>query len=165
MLETKAMVIHEILKYDKPFKARHIYEEMGCTPQIVHNHLRRLVEKGALIKSSTFFTVANKERLIDELISSTEGRNLDKVEPVPWFIMPPQAMKWQIFVDYVVRGRVLEKTQADDMHGWTNQQIDEIIEQAKRMKKWLNTKSYTKTRAADGFTDENWSAMLTQLED
>lgn len=157
MLDTKSLIIAEILKQEGPFRARHIWEPLGLTTQNVGNHLSRLVSKGILIKSGITYELESKERLVDEMVNSGQRMRLESAKPVGAFY--PMAEAHQTTIDYTVRARMLEKSGATEMHVVLNQMIDDTIEEMKKLKKWLNHKTYVQSRAEDGFDSEMWDSL------
>lgn len=155
MIETKAQIIHQILKQEGPFRARHIWEPLGLSTQNVGNHLSRLVERGLLSKTGINYEVANKEHLIDELATAREPRHIEKPVDVGPFLFS----RVHYDIDQVVRARVLDMPYAAERHVDTNILIDEAIEQLKICKKWLNRKAYSVNKAAQGFDKERWEKM------
>lgn len=160
MNSTKAMIIHQILKLDKPFKPRHIYEEIGISAQNTSNHLARMVSKGILIKNGPIHMVANKEALIDELIASNENTEMEPATDV---------MELEFFsilqnmVDQVVRARVLDTNEAIDAHVLMNHVIDDAMDECKKLKKWLNHKTYTISRAEKDYNEDMFNFILQVL--
>lgn len=161
MIETKAMIIHQILKLDKPFKPRHIYEEIGLSAQNTNNHLSRLVSKGILIKAGPTYMVANKELLIDELVAANERGKMEPATETPFGFPFPDFQK---FIDAVARARVLEKERAIEAHIYANAQLDVLMEETKKLKKWLNNKSYTMGRAKSGFDPVMYQVVLNLMD-
>lgn len=164
MQNTKAIVIHEILRQSgKRFRLHTIYDETGVSPQNTANHLRRLVSKGLLIKTGTFYTVSSQEALVDELVTIKDGVNLEQATGVTVFFSSNAAQNSNDVVDRVVRARVLDLPQATDMHVVVNQKIDEAQEQLKKLKRWLNTKTYAISSAEKNFNEEEWEALKTMF--
>ena len=160
LLETKALIIHEILKRkDAPFKARQIYDEIGVSAQNVSNHLSRMVDKGVLMKQGTFFVVPSQERLVDELAAAHERVSIEKASDTKLTRNLEDVQNW---VDQVVRARVLGKPNATELYLALNSEIDDTLAEFKKLKKWLNKKSYTLSRAEKGY-DETIYGALTSL--
>ena len=158
MLETKALIISQILKQNGPFRARHIWEPLGLSTQNVGNHLSRMVDRGLLIKTGITYEVAHKEHLIDELATAREPRYIEKPVDVGPFLFS----RVHYDIDQVVRARVLDMPNAAERHMEANTMIDDAIEQLKLCKKWLNRKAYSVNKAAQGFDKERWEKVNGQ---
>lgn len=71
MSEGKAIIIGTIMKIDKPaFRARHIYEMSSLSRQLIRHHLTALVKNGCLEKNDVWYTISDKDQLINEMIDT-----------------------------------------------------------------------------------------------
>lgn len=146
MIETKALIIHQILKLNKPFKPRHIWEPLGISPQNLNNHLVNMVDKGILSKNGTIYALANQELLVDELASVSEKSRLELPEPtILWVESNTNNLKNLLY--FAVTARALGKEFSGPLTVGINSEIDSTIEELKKAKKFLNRKAYSEDRA------------------
>ena len=145
MLTTKALILAEVLKQERPFKAQKIHNNLGLDRSLVHHHLKNLVSSGGLEKNGVYYAVADRDALINVIAELSDGPSVRLVQDTE--LLGKNAEKLNNLVRAVAAFRNLEMPYAQDVKRHVNDEIDEAIKQLKVARKFLNEKSYTKQRA------------------
>lgn len=149
MLDTKAMIVHQILKLNRPFRPREIHEEIGISGQNLNNHLKRLVAKGLLLKHGQIYEVSDRAALIDDLAETKESAGL--VKPRDVLGEPISIKDLAEAVDSIARARILGIEGASNAHVKMNNLVNDLEQQVKHLRRWLNNKRYSEARAEADF--------------
>lgn len=167
MIDTKAMVIGQILKYEnQTFKQRHIWEPLNISRQLCDSYIKKFFEKGLLTKQGSTYRITDKDGLLDEMLAGSERAKIN---------LPSCSLLDSItfqgvtdIIDYTTCLRATNNSLAPTMTRILNEELDDLIASAREAKKYLNSKRPTQKYArnkvqADEFPEVIWKVFEKQL--
>lgn len=146
MQDVKAQIISQVLRQERPFKAQKIHNNLGLGRQLVDYHLKKLLDSGALEKSGLYYSVLDKDALINALGELGENTRLRK--PNPNAVMPPSQFSELLQqYDMVVALRTIKHPVANDLRAMMVEKIDKQINELKVRRKYLMAATKSEHRA------------------
>lgn len=162
----KAQILSELLKMNKAFRARHIVEQTGLSRQLVNHHLSSMVTDGSLEKDGVYYTVADRDSLINAVATIDEGPNMKKAHSTD-FISESHAKAINYITDLIVYARNSKAPFHRELKEFWVNQIDDTIRSYKNMRKYATAKSTTLGRARHNLPkdpEEAWTQFGEMLQ-
>lgn len=161
MQNGKVLIYGEVLKHEKPFKAVHIYTDVGLSRQLVNYHLQVMVEAGLVQKDGVYYTVKDKVALIDELMSSETTKH-ELLNDQPQFLIDRKRLN--DIVEFNVFARCAKLPAFSNQQSAINLEIDKAISALKQLKRYLNGKQYGDTAVQDWIDETGMAGVWKKLK-
>lgn len=133
--ETKSMILAELLKQEKPFKASDIARKTGLTRTLIYNYLNKFIDLGAIEKNGLWYDVYDRDLLIDQVTSLSEDPRTRKAEPTRILDKP---MGINLCAQIIVALRHKKHPVANSYKRGYLEEIDATIKELKNLRKYVN---------------------------
>lgn len=169
--ETKAMILAEVLRQEGIFKAQKVHNNLGLDRRTVDYHLRKLVESGALEKNGLYYSIADKDILINQVADLHEGPRIAK--PKSTVLFPWESEEVSATLDILVALRAIHHPVATDVKVRWLENIDDAVREFKNARKFIASASRTEEKARKILKDKQrvwtlikpWAAEFTNEQE
>lgn len=165
MASGKYQVISAVLKQDKPFKAVKITDATAMSRQLVFKHLNNLVIDGYIQKDGMYYTLINRDALVDRLIESTENVGPKLLDKQRGFIGKIELINRAVETVALYRNAKLEGN--NELTIGLQQGIDETIKDLKQLRRYLFGKQIEEKSAAKKLYrdwEERWKLIGNEIQ-
>lgn len=145
MFEGKAIILGAVLKQEKPFKAAKVFALTELSRSLIRYHLDKFVEDGTLEKAGMYYSIVDRDALINSLADMSEGPTIQLVSST--LLLGKDADQLNNTIRAVAVFRILELPYYQEVKNNVIKEIDDTIKQLKNARKYINAKSMTQKRA------------------
>lgn len=162
----KAQILSELLKMNRAFRARHIVEQTGLSRQLVNHHLSSMVTDGSLEKDGVYYTVADRDSLINAVATIDDGPSMKKAHSTQ-FINEELVKALNTIARIIVSSRNTKAPFHREVKEFMVNEIDDTIRSYKNLRKYITAKTMTPKVAQTNLpkdAEEAWGMFGRMLQ-
>lgn len=142
MAHGKMLVLGNVLKLNRPFKAATITQMSGLSRQLVYIHLNNLCETGYLEKIDKSYIIRDREGLLTTLIEESDNPGTSKPE-AGGFFSKERIDTWTGQAEMIIASRTLGLPMSLDARQGMVDKIDDSVRVLKHLRKYLTNATKT----------------------
>lgn len=146
MSDAKTLILATTLSFHKPFKASHVFQLTELSRELVRYHLTKFTEQGFLEKNGLYYSIQNKDGLLNLLHSEPERASINRLRNTGFI---QNAEKWNEWADMAAAARKLHLPYASEMADGIVDEIEKTIASLKDLRKYVRSKEMVAYKAAE----------------
>lgn len=163
MSNAKLQIYSAVLKQQRPFKASTIHLETGLSRSLIAHHLKKLIEEGFIERDSNkpIYSIVARNDLLDAITDVSANNVIGLWDQKPKFL---DASTKEI--NYAIEASVITRCAgtvgALETKVYIQKGIDNAIDDLKKLRRYLNSKTYSQKAALNRLENERdsiWEAV------